>query len=80
MATKINRHEARTMLETCGVPIGAEYYALRSAQVDALIAMADKYRYCKPRNANGSRSRYFHEMLQRKAAPFTRTMTGWKPA
>jgi len=45
-----------------------DFHALPSAVVDALIAEADAYGYRKPRNANGSRARYFHAYLSRTAA------------
>jgi len=45
-----------------------DFHTLSSAQVDVLIQEADRLRYRKPKNANGSRGRYFHAMLERKAA------------
>ena len=62
-----DRIEAREILRRCGVEVGADYHALRSGTVDALLVEADRVRYRKPRNANGSRGRYFHERLQRHA-------------
>jgi hypothetical protein len=62
------RTDARAILESCRVPIGADFHTLTSAQVDALLTVADQRRYQKPRNANGSRGRYFHAMLQRRAS------------
>lgn len=38
-----------------------------SAQVDVILAEADRVHYRKPRNANGSRGRYFYQRLQRQA-------------
>lgn len=60
-------HAAET-LKSCSVAIGADFHTLSSSQVDALLAEADRVRYQKPRNANGSRARYFHDMMQRRAA------------
>ena len=45
-----------------------DFHALPSANVEALLDYADEYRYRKPKTANGSRVRYFHAMLQRRAA------------
>jgi hypothetical protein len=42
--------------------------ALAGAVVDRLLVYADAYEYRKPRNANGSRARYFHAYLRRMAA------------
>ena len=58
---------ARAILANCAVPIGADFHTLPSSKVDSLLAWADSQRYHKPRNANGSRVRYFHDMLQRRA-------------
>lgn len=65
---RLNKTDARGILALCHVPIGADFHRLTSAQVDALLAHADAYGYRKPRNANGSRGRYWHAHLQRLAA------------
>lgn len=44
-----------------------DFHTLRSEQVDAILAEADRVRYQKPKNANGSRARYFYQLLQRRA-------------
>ncbi|HEY8926186.1 MAG TPA: hypothetical protein VIU64_17510 [Polyangia bacterium] len=61
------RTNARATLEAMRIPVGADFHALSSSQVDALIAEADRVRYQRPANANGSRARYFHDRLQRQA-------------
>lgn len=60
-------NDARMILRDCGVALGADYHALSSDVVDSLATWADKQGYRKPRNANGSRARYYHAMLQRRA-------------
>lgn len=45
-----------------------DYHRLSSAQVDVVLSAADAQKYRKPRNANGSRGRYFYDRLQRLAA------------
>ncbi len=65
--TQKDREEARSILAECGIPIGEDYYVLSSDVVDRLLRHADAEGYEKPRNANGSRARYFHERLQRRA-------------
>lgn len=50
--------------------MGRDFHALPSSAVDSIIAAADRARYRKPRNANGSRARYFHAHLQRRSRPF----------
>lgn len=49
------------------IPIGADFHALAASQVEKLLAEADRTRYQKPKLANGSRARYFHDLLQRQA-------------
>lgn len=61
------RLNARETLRLCGIHIGSDFHTLRSCQIDALLVEADRVKYRKPRNANGSRGRYFHDMLQRRA-------------
>jgi hypothetical protein len=64
---------SRSILKMCGIAIGADFHTLHSAQIDTLLEWADACRYRKPRNAAGSRARYFHEMLQRRASGVTVT-------
>jgi hypothetical protein len=42
--------------------------ALSASEVEALLAEADRRGYRAPKNANGSRARYFHALLQHRAA------------
>lgn len=66
---RINPERARTILAACGVDVdGPDFHALRVDQVNRLGEEADAYAYRKPRNANGSRSRYWYAYLQRAAA------------
>ncbi len=62
------RDNAKETLALCRVPVGADFHKLDSDQVVALIAAADAERYRAPRNANGSRARYYHAMLERRAS------------
>lgn len=64
-AERLNAQEA---LKACGVARDSDFHTLRSEQVDALLAEADRVKYHKPKQANGSRARYFHDLLQRRAA------------
>lgn len=61
---------AREALRACHVPFHADFHTLSSAQVDALITEANRVKYRRPKNANGSRARYFHNRLQRKACTY----------
>ena len=63
----LDNFEARLMLQQCDINLGADFHALTGDKVTALLSRADFYRYRAPKNANGSRARYFHDFLQRKA-------------
>lgn len=62
---KLSRTDACTVLSRIGIPAGEDFHVLSSAQVDGLLDVADRFKYRKPKNANGSRARYFHARLQR---------------
>ena len=47
------------------IPLGENFYALRSDVVGRVLELADIVKYRKPKNANGSRGRYFYERLNR---------------
>jgi hypothetical protein len=47
--------------------VGRDYHALPSSVVCELLEYADEMKYRKPKNANGSRGRYFHAYLVRRA-------------
>lgn len=61
------RLNARGVLAALKIERGADFHALASWQVDGLLIEADRVRYQRPKNANGSRARYFHDRLQRRA-------------
>jgi hypothetical protein len=61
----IERLDARSILVRCNAR--GSFHALPSSTVDALLTEADRVKYRRPKNANGSRGRYFHAYLQRRA-------------
>lgn len=61
------RTNAREMLASAKIDVGQDFHTLASWQVDSLLQEADRVKYRKPRTANGSRARYFHDLLQRRA-------------
>jgi hypothetical protein len=65
--TRERHFHAKQTLAALNIPIGSDFHCLSNTQVDALLAQADLVRYRKPKNANGSRGRYFHNLLQRQA-------------
>jgi hypothetical protein len=61
------RSNAREVLRGARIALGQDYHTLSSEQVDSILVEADRVKYRKPPNANGSRGRYFHDLLQRRA-------------
>jgi hypothetical protein len=62
---KATKQQAITALYYAGISIGQDYHELHSSDVSTVLVWAAKCRYYKPKNANGSRARYFFESLQR---------------
>jgi hypothetical protein len=61
------RSDARAYLARWNVSLGQDFHTLKRSQVDLILADADRERYKKPENANGSRARYFYSLIQRRA-------------
>lgn len=61
---------AAEILRQCGACRGHgdywDFYALPTSSVGAVLRAADAAGYRAPRNANGSRARYFYEALRRQ--------------
>ena len=62
------RTHARAALAAAGIAVGQDFHTLSGGQVDRLLEEADRVKYRRPTGANGSRGRYFHALLQRRAA------------
>lgn len=65
MPETTQRDIARAILAACAVDPGQDFHVLRSSQVEALLEAATFCNYRAPRNASGSRARYFHARLVR---------------
>jgi hypothetical protein len=65
----MDKKDALDILLRCKVEVGANFFALRSVNVCSLIREANRVNYRAPKHANGSRGRYFHDFVQRRAAP-----------
>ncbi len=61
------RFNAIQTLKSLNIAVGQDFHTLRFTQVEGLLTEADRVRYQRPLNANGSRARYFHDRLQRQA-------------
>ena len=53
---------------TTQIDTSKDFHTLSSREVEAVLAEADRQKYRKPKNASGSRARYFFQKLQREAA------------
>jgi hypothetical protein len=58
---------AREVLARAGIAPGQDFFTLSASQISELLEEADRMKYRKPRNANGSRGRYFYAYLVRRA-------------
>ncbi|GAC1371027.1 MAG: hypothetical protein NVS3B25_19000 [Hymenobacter sp.] len=62
---KATKEQAIKALSQSGIYMNTDYHELHRSDVDTVLRWAAKCRYYKPKNANGSRARYFFESLQR---------------
>lgn len=61
----VNYSEVLQYLDANDIDIEQEFFTLSLSQVSALVEMAKMQRYYKPKNAYGSRARYYFAALQR---------------
>ena len=61
--------EARALCSVFGIDPAQDWHAMPSAMKDAVLKAADARAYRKPKNANGSRGRYFAAFLARAIQP-----------
>jgi len=62
---KIPACEAKRRLETDGINFDADFFELRSSEVNKVLDMAKAARYYKSKNAPGSRARMYYQYLKR---------------
>lgn len=67
MDKEISRHYAREILRAIDSNETQDFHTLSSEKVEILLTWADAQKYRKPKNANGSRARYYFARLQRLA-------------
>lgn len=69
----MNSSEATHLAEVYNIPLGRDFCTLRASEACRVLEAADFVKYRRPKNANGSRGRYFYAALtravNRKAAP-----------
>lgn len=61
----MTRADAVSIASQFGFPLNRDFHSLSSDTVQRIIDAADSERYRTPRNANGSRARYFYARLNR---------------
>ena len=64
---RMTHDDARNLCAAFGIirnPL-PEWHTINSDQKNKILKAANEWRYRKPRNANGSRGRYFCEYLRR---------------
>lgn len=57
---------SKALLKARGVNLDADFHALRSSDVDIVLAVAKAAGYRKSKSAPGSRARMFFQYLSRK--------------
>ena len=62
---RLTRSDAFHLANAYRIPLALDFHVLDAAQVENVLAAADFVKYRQPRNANGSRARYFHAYLVR---------------
>jgi len=65
--SRLSPWDARALLAAIHIPHDSDFHTLDSEQVERLLSVANQFGYRKPKNANGSRARYFHAYLSRLA-------------
>lgn len=60
--------DAKALATRYRIPLGGYFHALNSETVERIIEAANLVKYRAPKNANGSRARYFYAYLNRAAA------------
>lgn len=64
---RLTRSEALDIFQRAKVDPSANFFALSSSEVHALLIEANARHYRAPKNAPGSRGRMFHAYLSRAA-------------
>lgn len=62
---RLDKASAGAIATQFGIPLSRDFHSLDSDIVERILKAADSVKYRRPKNANGSRARYFHAYLQR---------------
>jgi hypothetical protein len=63
----MTRNDAFDVLHYIRAKVNQDFFSLTRAQVATLLERADAFKYRKPKDANGSRARYFYAYVSRVA-------------
>lgn len=80
----MNAYEASNLVYRHRIPVEKDFFTLSLSEVERVLDAANEWKYRKPKQANGSRGRYFFCALQRALRPrnasgfITATRPGWK--
>jgi hypothetical protein len=61
----MNAYTATGLATQFHIPLGQDFCTLRASEVERVLDAADLVKYRRPKNANGSRGRYFYAALTR---------------
>lgn len=63
----MDKHTATNLAAQFHIPLARDFFTLSNSEVCNVIEAANLVKYRKPKNANGSRGRYFYARLNRAA-------------
>ena len=61
----MTRFEAASFAHNYSIDLSKDFFTLSPFEVGRVLDAADQWKYRKPKQANGSRGRYFFAALQR---------------
>lgn len=64
----MTRQDAFEILYSIGATDKPDFFTLSSDQIDTLLERAKAFKYRHPKNANGSKARYFYAYVSRLAS------------
>lgn len=62
---RMTRYDAADLACRYRIIMGADFHQLRATEVTRVLEAAKEWGYRAPKNANGSRARYFYAYLNR---------------
>jgi hypothetical protein len=72
----MDAYKASSLATQFHIDLSKDFFTLSPTEVERVLDAADYVKYRKPKNANGSRARYFFEAMKRAVRP--RAFSGFK--